>query len=49
LTRRGPAEEVRSLLTAARTLALVRRLALPVLVAQVNVAGRQVNKAVSGP
>jgi hypothetical protein len=36
-------------LTAARTLALVRRLALPVLVAQVNVAGRQVNKVVSGP
>jgi hypothetical protein len=31
-------------LTAARTLALVRRLALPVLVAQVNIADKQVNK-----
>jgi hypothetical protein len=36
-------------LTAARTLALVRRLALPVLVAQVNIADKQVNKVVSGP
>jgi hypothetical protein len=37
-------------LSAVKTLATVRRLAVPVLIGQVNVAGKQVNKVVmSGP
>jgi hypothetical protein len=37
-------------LSAIKTLATVRRLALPVLIGQVNIAGKQVNKvAMSGP
>lgn len=37
-------------LSAIKTLATVRRLALPVLIGQVNIAGKQVNKvAIAGP
>jgi hypothetical protein len=36
-------------LSAVRTLATVRRLAVPVLIGQVNIAGRQLNKVTTQP